>query len=479
MYAYPSRDKGSQEDNLGVPDESTGNLQNTSVAGEALLFASAGPGADFNINDPNQPHATMYTDVDFNSFTFQPRNMTPGQQVDLYEVMQNGMENIENINWPVIPDGRPGTKHGIPMDEIGIVYPDDMAGIVFSSSMAWSAGPYDIPFGDSVKVVIAQVYGNISPEKAFEVGQAWLADSAHFGDDVIGGPTDRLPPQYQANPELIVDDTGEKSDLTNWAKDNWVLSSIDSLFQNARAAQFAYDKNYTIPEAPPAPSIETKSFPGHVRITWGTESEEASDLAGYRVYRSTGNWWAGVPYGETEYLGGWELLETISPGVHEYIDDDAGIGTAQFYAVTAFDDGSSNGSDFDGITNQVLESQMAQNATQLKSEGLAEAAEPGVLDEVVIVPNPFNLAASQNQFPGELNKITFFNVPAECTIRIFTESGDLVTKIDHSGAGTAFWGVLSEEQSATDTGQIITSGIYIAHIESDGKSTIRKFVVIR
>ena len=73
-------------------------------------------------------------------------------------------------------------------------------------------GPYDIPFGDSVKVVIAQVYGNISPEKAFEVGQAWLNDDAHFGNDDLS--TNHLPPQYLAHPELYEAD--DKSELSKF-----------------------------------------------------------------------------------------------------------------------------------------------------------------------------------------------------------------------------------------------------------------------
>ena len=61
------------------------------------------------------------------------------------------------------------------------------------------------------------------------------------------------------------------------------------------------------------------------------------------------------------------------------------------------------------------------------------------------------------------------------------ESGDLVKTIEHTdGSGDESWGVLAEEWSASNTGQIIVSGIYIAYIETpDGESTVLKFAIVR
>jgi hypothetical protein len=479
MYGYPSREEEADFDHLGDPDveNGTGYLNNTSAAGEALLFASAGPGADFNTNDPNQPHATMHLDVDFEGFTWHSLTMNDSQRDLLYEVMQFGATNLEGIYWPLLSGTKPG-YHGVPQDERGFAYITEMEGFGFSSSVAWSAGPYTLNPGDSIKIVIAKVYGNLSPEKALEIGEDWINDDCHWGDDVIGGVTDILPPQYVAHPELYeADDFASES--SNWAKDNWVMSSLDSLFQNARAALFAYNNNYTVPEPPPPPSLTVQSLPDYIKLTWGTESEAANDLAGYRIYRARDSWWAGIPYGESEYIGGWELIAEVGSGVHEYLDSDTQPGPAYFYVVTAIDDGSANGTNFKGQANVPLESNIAANATQKAAYRLQQAA-PN-LDDVVIVPNPFNLAASQFQFRGEEeNKIAFYNVPTKCTIRIFTEAGDLVQTIEHEGSGLAFWGGDATEFSATRTGQIISSGIYIAHFETpDGETALRKFVVVR
>jgi hypothetical protein len=88
-----------------------------------------------------------------------------------------------------------------------------------------------------------------------------------------------------------------------------------------------------------------------------------------------------------------------------------------------------------------------------------------------------------NNFPGEPNKIMFMDIPASCTINIYTESGDLVKTIEHdSGSGDEIWGGnILNLQTVSDSGQLLVSGIYIAHItdKDSGNTTTAKFVIIR
>jgi hypothetical protein len=75
----------------------------------------------------------------------------------------------------------------------------------------------------------------------------------------------------------------------------------------------------------------------------------------------------------------------------------------------------------------------------------------------------------------------FMNLPPVCTIKIYTESGDLIKVLNHTnGSGDESWGVLSQEWSATSSGQIIASGVYIAHIETpEGQAKSVKFFIVR
>jgi len=72
--------------------------------------------------------------------------------------------------------------------------------------------------------------------------------------------------------------------------------------------------------------------------------------------------------------------------------------------------------------------------------------------------------------------IAFYNIPGYCTIKIYTELGELIKTIEHTdGSGDATWNLI------TSSDQLIVSGIYIAVVEDTrtGGRTIQKFAVIR
>ncbi len=76
---------------------------------------------------------------------------------------------------------------------------------------------------------------------------------------------------------------------------------------------------------------------------------------------------------------------------------------------------------------------------------------------------------------GKRNKIMFYDIPGKCTIRIFSERGDLIKTIEHDdGSGDQEWYL------TTDTRQTIVSGVYVAHFTDDkGQMAYEKFIVIR
>lgn len=96
-------------------------------------------------------------------------------------------------------------------------------------------------------------------------------------------------------------------------------------------------------------------------------------------------------------------------------------------------------------------------------------------DAIRIVPNPYSISADERlRFPGD--RIAFFNIPGNCSIKIFTELGELIYEIDHNdGTGDAYW------NSITSSGQVVVSGVYIIVVEDRdrGERYIKKFVVIR
>lgn len=79
------------------------------------------------------------------------------------------------------------------------------------------------------------------------------------------------------------------------------------------------------------------------------------------------------------------------------------------------------------------------------------------------------------RYPQEPDKIGFLNIPGECTIKIYTESGELIKTIEHTnGSGDEYW------NSVTSSNQVVVSGVYIAVITTpSGDKVIKKFVIIR
>ena len=104
------------------------------------------------------------------------------------------------------------------------------------------------------------------------------------------------------------------------------------------------------------------------------------------------------------------------------------------------------------------------------------------LSSIAVVPNPYIVAASweprhQYQSGRGPRKIDFINLPNECTIKIFTLSGYLVTTINHNDIyenGTESWNLLSRDNLD------IAYGVYLYHIDAPGIGEhTGKFAVIK
>ena len=111
------------------------------------------------------------------------------------------------------------------------------------------------------------------------------------------------------------------------------------------------------------------------------------------------------------------------------------------------------------------------------------------MSAIRVVPNPYIISSNINtqqivtsqgvvslRIPGAPDRLAFYNIPGYCTIRIYTELGELVYTIEHKdGSGDAYW------QSITSSNQVVVSGVYIAVIQDTktGEMVRKKFVIIR
>lgn len=104
------------------------------------------------------------------------------------------------------------------------------------------------------------------------------------------------------------------------------------------------------------------------------------------------------------------------------------------------------------------------------------------LDNIYVVPNPY--VASSNFEPANTyrtgrgeRRIYFMNLPAECTIRIYTITGQLVKTIEHNSSlddGQEPWDMVTKD------GMNLAFGVYLFHVEAPGiGKKVGKFAVIK
>jgi hypothetical protein len=98
------------------------------------------------------------------------------------------------------------------------------------------------------------------------------------------------------------------------------------------------------------------------------------------------------------------------------------------------------------------------------------------LENVSVVPNPYIVSSNYfNESPGN-HLIRFTRLPAECTISIYTVSGEFVARLDHNDPfnGNEWWNIKNGR------GKDVAPGLYIYVVETPGgESKIGKFAIVR
>ncbi len=321
-----------------------------------------------------------------------------------------------------------------------------------------TTGPYELTKNaatgryDSVTLVYAIGVGSIGHAAADSIGRLWFTNQ-----------------------------------ITDQQKRDAIMQGRDSLATVLQRAHWAWERlrqGLSIPAPPPPPDIAVTSGPDRITVDWSYPSASyfndpttgVDDWYAWRVYRKRGAFYVNDPLDQRSGER-WQLVfETQNRNQTTFVDTAVQRGVDYYYAVSAVDDGTQNTA---GITpGKKLESSWYVTRSQLP----AASFKPG-LDEsgrVLVVPNPATVAAGALAFAGTPDKILFVNLPVECTLRIYTETGDLVTTIKHYGTADHEW------DQRTDQNQYVSSGIYILTVtdarDINGRpldNQFVKFVLVR
>lgn len=407
---------------IGYPDvkKGTGRLQGPQFVGVVTLHADKS--ATDKSDDPSQPRTT----------TYQQSDDPPTRPNDQFDAARMTDE------WKWMTRGHRLPRHD---EYVGDSFPDQLEGTPGGFSNMNGYGPYTLAPGDSIRIVLAEGVNGLNRELCKEIGKKWI----------------------KKNKPFILPDGTTTNDRDVY-KNAWVMTGVDSLFKSFGRARRNYLLNYEIPLPPPPPSFfEVTSGGDRIRLSWANNAESWPGFAGYRVYRAVAR------YDTTFDM----IYEDRVPNITNTYDDTSAIrGFSYYYYVTSFDDGGNNVASTANPGGE-LESSMFWTRT-IEPAFLRRAAGKSLAD-IRVVPNPYNIRARDLQYLGEPDKIMFLNIPGECTIKIFTERGDLIKTIVHDdGSGDEPW------NSVTRDGQVVVSGVYLAVFETpDGKNAMRKFVIIR
>lgn len=449
-FAWAGQKRENSFDNIGGPDVAgNGRLCAPQHAGNVILHVDKSAG-DKN-DDVNQPNVLGWHACDEQTM-FSTGLLTKNDQPNMIKMYD-------------MTAGQPlrGLGANERFDEKYMATNPDAFTVHMDAGGAniWVCyGPWDLAHGESVTIVEAEGINGLSRQMCETIGRRWK--------QAYSDPADKGP--------FTLPDGSTTTDKDVY-KNSWVFTGKDSLLLTFSRAKRNFDSGFKIPQPPqPPPFVEVTSGGDRITISWvASASESESGFGGYKVFRAIGR---------TDTV--FQEIYTGGPGVYSFDDVNATRGKAYYYYVVAYSDGSNNDA---GILNPKGPLHSSKFYGLASEPAYLRRQAGGSLEGIRIVPNPYNILASKLQYTGEPDKIMFLNIPGHCTIRIFTERGDLVNEIHHeNGSGDESW------NSITSSRQVVVSGVYIAQFEvtqdyqdpqsnqmlyKKGDTAYRKFVIIR
>jgi hypothetical protein len=284
------------------------------------------------------------------------------------------------------------------------------------------------------------------------------------------------------------------------------------LIKRARTAQRAYDLHYIVPVPPPSPQFRAVARAGAVDFYWDESPEEfldptapqPKDFEGYRVYAGETredlkllaqfDLVGPAPHDTTGFNTGLAVVRLATPveidGVtyhYKFTVNNLRDGFKYFTAVTAYDVGNTE--------IESLESGRGQNEAMVVPSPRVGERSGGV----VVFPNPYRVEAAWDAGKNVREHYLWFaNLPARCTIRIYTLAGDLVYDQGFDGAtynGSNARGIFNPASDLPGTfsgatfgwdlvtrrGQAVASGLYLWSVEDlgSGKTQVGKVLIVK
>ncbi len=279
---------------------------------------------------------------------------------------------------------------------------------------------------------------------------------------------------------------------------------------------------FVLPEPPASPKVKIIATDSKVELYWDASSIQSidpitrkQDFEGFRFYRSnvgddldqiiTDNanliaQWdsAGNDVG---YNNGFDAIKLNNPVffendptayVFKYTMDNLKNGWQYLFAVTAFDKGDK------ALGIGSLESSLIETEKRVFAGTAPKEISENGTGNIGVYPNPYKTTATWDGNTSRTQKIYFTNLPAKCSIRVYTSNGDLVTTMEHdaatyNGSDIKWYDIYGDKEKTITSGgehawdllsvskTTLTTGVYIFTVEDKQTQKVEtgKFVIIK
>ena len=242
----------------------------------------------------------------------------------------------------------------------------------------------------------------------------------------------------------------------------------------------------------PFNNLPHNMYPADYEIRWFSSLVSSNFRPGHEHIKANFEIWEttrGFPEKQLPFV----ILETITtdslwnPGERIIILQDSAISEASweltFYEPSA---GTGNvppieGDIFSIYTNRPFADDIFTFSTTASTE--SKQVEEENMNNIYVVPNPYVVSSNiesldlQNPRDRGPRRVYFANLPAMCTIKIYTMAGDLVRTLKHEGSienGIETWDLTTSDNFP------VSFGIYIFHVESEnGNESVGRFALIK
>jgi len=446
------------------------------------VFVSKGTGADYNVDDLEQPAFRLIWHERGLDYAGKPYSPTTPQEQRAY--LAGGSLSLpigqSYRTWPITADI--ATENEGPTAFLGY----GKLGAAVNEGNIKLQG-WDIGWMDSIRIVQMMAGGAVDQEVGRAIGLKWVQHKANQDP-----PATWMSAEDIALVQTSKDTALKAAALAWWNFHGQFPANVTSadlakwgISDMATSKPAAYNQPFNVPDAPRPPGyISVRPLKqGGIEVRWTREPEstpnfdtKVADFKGYRVWRqeaSRVNPWVMVKEGSASDFYG---VGAFSDGTYDlpagliYHDWNVTPGVDYWYAVTAYDDGTQNWA----RPGKALESARWWTWTGYYPVGI-KAGTPTSVN----VNRPVGFALSQNA-PNPFNPTTTirFSVPQTEPVKlvIYDVNGRVVrTLVD----GTLEVGRHEVSWDGTDmVGRSVASGVYVYRLTSaQGEITKRMTLV--